>query len=201
MIEQLKKLPLTKIEEFKIPLALCLVGLVLILGGILTKNPSQPNSFPKESIVSKQKQIAVDISGAVKKPGVYKLDETARVEDSVNASGGFSKDADQEYISKYINLAQKLADGSKIYIPYKGESSLNPGSVIQGGVVSGANTKTTVNINTSSQSELESLPGVGPVTASKIISGRPYNKIEDLLGQKIVSKKVFEQIKDQIVIY
>lgn len=201
MIEQLKKLPLGKIQQFKIPIALSLVGLVLILGGILLQ-PNSPKSkpFPKESIIENNKLISVDVSGAVKNPGVYKLKSDVRVEDAIKVAGGFSANSNQEYISKYLNLAQKISDGSKIYIPFQGESSVNQGS-IHGGVVSGVDAQAKVNINSSSQSELEALPGIGPVTASKIISARPYQKIEDLLAQKIVSKKVFDQIKDQIVIY
>ncbi|OGE37333.1 hypothetical protein A3B45_04625 [Candidatus Daviesbacteria bacterium RIFCSPLOWO2_01_FULL_39_12] len=202
MLEQLKKLPIGKIQEFRIPLALSLVGLVLIIGGLVTSN--KPNSkieqFPKESLVDGNKLISVDVSGAVRKPGVYQIKLTSRVEDAVSAAGGFTVDANQEYIAKYINLAQKISDGSKIYIPFQGENSAG-GSNIQGGVVSGTNAQAQVNINSSSQSELEALPGIGPVTASKIISGRPYQKVEDLLGQKIVSKKVFDQIKDRITLY
>ena len=67
--------------------------------------------------------------------------------------------------------------------------------------VAGASTQAQVNINTASQSDLESLPGIGPVTASKIISDRPYQIVEDLVNKKAVSKAVFEKIKDQIVVY
>ena len=57
---------------------------------------------------------------------------------------------------------------------------------------------TLININTSSQSQLEILPGIGPVTAQKIILGRPYGSVDELLGKKIVGTKVFDQIKERI---
>lgn len=202
MIEQLKKLPLGKIQQFKIPIALSLVGLVLILGGILLQPKSPPSkSFPKESIIDGIKLISVDVSGAVKNPGVYKLKSDARVEDAVKVSGGFSENANHEYISKYLNLAQKLSDGSKIYIPFTQDSASLGGYSGQGGVVVGTQTQAKPNINTATQSELEALPGIGPVTASKIISGRPYQNVEELLSKKVVSKSVFGKIKDQIVVY
>lgn len=201
MFEQLKKLPIEKIQEFRIPLALSLVGLVLIIGGLVTSNKqdSKLKQFPKESLIEGNKLISVDVSGAVKNPGVYQIKLTSRVEDAISAAGGFSVDANQEYVSKHINLAQKLSDGSKIYIPFQTDTA--GGSNIAGGVVSATNAQSQVNINSSSQSELEALPGIGPVTASKIISGRPYQRIEDLLGHKIVSQKVFDQIKNWITIY
>ena len=180
------------LEKFKIPIALSLVGLVLIIGGSILslKKPTQ-KSFPKESLIQEQKSILVDVSGAVSNPGVYSLPEGSRVEDAIKAAGEILQEANQEYISKSLNLAQKISDGSKIYIPFEGE---------QGGVVAGVsgNSQTQININTSSQGELESLPGIGPVTASKIINGRPYSAIEELLNKKVVSKAVFEKISGQI---
>lgn len=186
------------IEKFKLPLGLSLVGLVLILGGVFSSNiiKSSPKQFPKESLISTS-LVSVDIAGAVKNPGVYKLEEGSRIAQGVDKAGGFSDQADQEYISKYINLAQKLIDGSKVYIPKIGEQMPVTTTTVMG--VSAFQSK--LNINTSSQSELESLPGIGPVTASKIISDRPYQDIAELLSKKIVSKAVFEKIKDSLVVY
>lgn len=186
------------IDQFKIPIALSLVGVVLILGGIFASSQKpQTKNFPKESLIEAQKTISVDVSGAVQKPGVYKLQEGSRVEDAIKLAGGILEDSNKEYVSKYLNLALKLTDGSKVYVPFAGETQF-PNTQGQGGV---AGVATKVNINTSSQAELEALPGIGPVTASKIISDRPYQKIEDLVDKKIVSKSVFEKIKDSITIY
>lgn len=190
---------LENLQKFKLPIALSILGIVLIVGGIFASglNKSRPKNFPKESIVEVQKTISVDVSGAVQKAGVYKLKDGARVEEAIQAAGGFSENANQEYISKYLNLAQKLSDGSKVYVPAAGET----GPAVQAGLVAGSQTQAKVNINTASQAELEALPGIGPVTASKIISDRPYQNIEELLSKKVVSKAVFEKIKDQLVIY
>lgn len=188
------------LEKFKIPLSLSLIGVVLIIGGIFYSGPSsksRPEEYPKESIVGIQKQISIDVSGAVTKPGVYKLDSTSRVEDALKAAGGISEAANKDYVSKYLNMAQRLQDGMKIYVPFEGEVGVQS----SGGFVAGASSQTQVNINSATQSELEALPGIGPVTAAKIISGRPYQKIDDLLNQKIVSKSTFEKIKDSIVVY
>lgn len=187
-------------DKYKLPFALSLLGLILIIGGVfasgLTKQKSK--EYPKESLIQAKKVITVDVSGAVNKSGVYQLQDGARIEDAIVAAGGFSNLANQEYISKYLNLAQKLSDGGKVYVPSEGEQA----QAVSGGVIAGVAAQgSNININTASESELDSLSGVGPVTASKIISGRPYETVEELLNKKIVSKAVFEKIKDQIVVY
>lgn len=172
---------------------------MLIVGGLFSsgllstkKNPSQAEIFPKESLVSKS-FIKVDISGAVLKPGVISLEPGSRVEDVINLAGGFSKEANNEYISKSLNLSQKISDGQKIYIPFQGENFTSP-------QVAGVSTNGKIGLNSGTGSELESLPGIGPVTAGKIINARPYSDISELLSKKVVSKSVYEKIKDSVEI-
>jgi competence protein ComEA len=185
------------LDRFKIPIGLLLIGLILIVVGLFTSSQTSPEDFPKESIVQEIKTIRVDIAGAVNKAGVYKLNSDSRIEDAVLVAGGLSAEANVEYISKYINMAQKITDGMKIYIPPIGEQSIP--QVAGAMVVSGSNQQ--ININSATQSELESLPGIGEVTAAKIIGSRPYSKVEDLLEQKIVNKSTFEKIKGSIMVY
>lgn len=186
-----------KLDQFKIPIALSLLGLVLIIGGVFASgiNKVQPKVYPKDSLVEAQKMISVDVSGAVVKPGVYQLKDGSRIEDAIASAGGFTETANTEYVSKYLNMAQKLSDGSKVYVPIEGEQ------VAGTTTLSGASINAKVNINTATQAELEALPGIGPVTASKIISARPYQTAEDLLSKKVVTKAVFEKIKDQVALY
>lgn len=189
---------LEKIEQFKLPLVMAFVGIVLLIGGLVSSNSNKPKEFPKESLVQGQKLIVVDVSGAVNKPGVYKLSDGSRIEEAISQAGGFTQKANQEYISKYLNMAQKVSDGTKIYIPFTGEQTT---AVQNSGSVAGVATSSKVNINTSSQSELEALSGIGPVTASKIISDRPYQEVADLLNKKVISKALFEKLKDSLVVY
>lgn len=159
------------------------------------KSASEDIVFEANSIQqnpSEAKTIFIDIEGAVVVPGLYKLPQDSRIQDSLIAAGGLSATADREYIAKNLNLATKLTDGAKIYVPSIGEA------VIGGAVL---NSSSQININTGSQSGLESLPGIGPVTAAKIIEGRPYGSIDELLSKKIVGSKVFNQIKDKITVY
>lgn len=172
--------------------------MILIIGGMIfsSSTHSKKEDFPKESLINAEKFIAVDVSGAVKTPGVYNLKEGARIEEAIELAGGFNEKANKEYISKYINLAQKLSDGTKIYVPEIGENGITGGPK-----VAGISSESKVNINNSTQAEIEALPGIGPVTASKIIADRPYQKVEDLLSKKIISKALFEKIKDSLVVY
>lgn len=146
-------------------------------------------------------KISIDIEGSVQKPGVYDLPEDSRMKDALVASGGLSSNADRDYISKKVNLAQKLSDGTKIYIPAVGE--LPPAAVssvtnVSVGAGLPSQNSGLVGINSASQSELESLPKIGPVTAAKIISGRPYADISELVSKKVIGQKTLDAIKDLI---
>jgi competence protein ComEA len=199
---KIKYFPLIKKNWF--PLVLGSLGLTLFVYGLIASfmaNKSASGNIVFDSIKqesSETKTIAVDIEGSVVKPGVYKLKTDSRIQDGLIAAGGLSAQADRNYIAKNLNLATKLSDGAKVYIPKIGEAAGNSSlpNTSSGQTVSGL-----ININSASESELDSLSGVGPVTAQKIISARPYSSIEDLLNKKIVSSKVFNQIKDKINVY
>lgn len=148
---------------------------------------------------SEMKTIFIDTEGAVVKPGLYKLPQDSRIQDALVAAGGLSASADRNFVSKNINLAIKLTDGAKIYIPNISEA-VSGSSVLSGSSQTGGGGDL-VNINISSQAQLEALPGIGPVTAQKIIAGRPYNSVDELLNKKVVGSKVFNQIKEKITIY
>lgn len=143
--------------------------------------------------ISSQSLIIVDVSGGVMGPGVYTLAITSRLQDAIIAAGGLSAEADTSQIAKRLNLASKLVDGQKIYIPQKGDEEAG---VLDTTIPVGATKQ--ININTASLSELDSLPGIGQTTAQKIVSNRPYKVITELQTKKIIGAKVFEGIKDSI---
>ena len=140
-------------------------------------------------------EIVVHISGQVHNPGIVKLEPGARVIDAVNAAGGLKKDADLDK----INLARKLQDEEKIYIPKIGEDISENISYFQN--PAGGSNK--ININTCTKEELMSLPGIGDVLADRIIQYRektPFKKIEDLMNVSGIGEKKFESIKDMIIV-
>lgn len=193
-----KYLPLLRTNILFI--AIGFLGLILLSVGILaslnTRDQSQESfdSLENSSPVRlAEKKIEVDVSGAVIKPGVYSLNDGDRVKDALVLASGLSSSANRDWVSKTINLAQKLSDGQKIYIPFIGEESI-PTSVISNTVSVGG----LININSASSKDLDGLPGIGPATAQKIIDNRPYLSIDDLLSKKVVTNRVFGVIKDKI---
>ena len=138
-------------------------------------------------------EIIVHVSGEVYNPGLVTLISGDRVIDAVNLSGGLKNDAD----SDKINLARKVQDEEKIHIPRIGDESVDSNQ--------GSNTSNPkININACSKSDLESLPGIGAITAEKIIDYRDKNsfrRVEDLMNVSGIGEKKFEGLKDLIVVH
>lgn len=147
-----------------------------------------------------QEKILVDIAGAVQKPGLYEMAFGSRLNDLLKKADGLSQEADRDLFDRQFNRAKPLADGEKIYIPKKGEAGrVNvAGASIQSSAVQASQQ---IDINTATVSQLDNLPGVGPITANKIITGRPYNSIDELQTKKAVNKATFEKIKSLIAAY
>lgn len=184
-----------------------------IYGGENEETVNVDNMMVKENVVSEEMEeesmIIVHITGAVQKEGIVKLRENARVADAIEAAGGTTQLVD---MSK-INLAYVLEDGMKIYIPSikdkKEDIEQIEGDYLtetKNEIISTENvTKKSngkVNINTATEQELDSLPGIGPATASKIIQYREetgkFKKIEDIKNVKGIGNSKFENIKEQI---
>lgn len=204
-IQEESPLTFTRIwQEYKIPILLGLGSIISIVSALIVLLKSfqstTPITFENEASGSSVlgQTIAIDIEGAVNKTGVYQLTSGARVEDAIVAAGGLSEDADLERISSSVNRAAKLSDGAKLYIPRKGDSS---GSVGGGQyTTSHMSGVASVAINSASQSQLEALAGIGPVTAQKIIDGRPYQTLEELVTRKILFQSTFDKLKDQLTL-
>ena len=146
------------------------------------------------SNVSSTSSIAVYVVGAVKNPGVYTLPVDSRVVDAINAAGGFTASAARVA----VNLAMKVVDGMKIYVPF----IRSEGQVVYGYGSSGDFSSAKIPINSATQKELETIPGIGPVLASRIIEYRqkhgPFASYEDLLHVKGIGEKTLEKIKPYI---
>lgn len=189
---------------YKFPFILGIIGICLFLAAIilLLKNQKDTASvlFETEASSSANTRIKVDLQGAVVSPGIFSLEEGSRIADVIVLAGGLSSSADRDWVAKNLNQAAKLVDGGKIYIPSTKEvssgKSLN--NLSNSGDLS---SKKTFSLNSASQTELEALPGIGPVTAGKIIAGRPYQSVEELKSRKVVTASVYEKIKDLLTVY
>jgi competence protein ComEA len=204
--EEEKVTPKTFFELYKWPMVLGAVSIFFILSALVllfkTTQTTEPIQFSniESSGSARIQEIVVDIEGAVVKPGVYTLPNGSRIDDLLSLAGGLTGEADSVWVGKTLNKAALLLDGGKLFIPTKGEASSVESSSKESvaGAVNSLNSL--ISINTASAKELDTLPGVGEVTAQKIIAGRPYQTIDELLSRKIVGQSVFEKIKGQLTL-
>lgn len=184
-------------KENKVISLLCVMGLVLaMVGGVWWWKSQQPvvveilDGPEQSSGLRSASQILVDVQGEVIRPGVYFLATDARIKDAIAAAGGMSAKADRIWVARYVNLAQKVVDGAKIFIP--AESAGRPNEKQNSNLI---------NINTASQGELDDLTGIGETRAKAIIAGRPYGDINELVSKKIIPQSIFDKIKTELSIY
>jgi competence protein ComEA len=149
------------------------------------------------------KQLVVDVQGAVVRPGVIHLPAGSRVGDAIEAAGGFGPRVAAERVGRELNLAALLRDGDQILVPSRDDSTI-PAGAGGGGGSSGASPGTgPIDLNRATATELDALPGIGPVTANKIIAARderPFASVDELRSRKVVGAATFDKIKDLVVV-
>jgi competence protein ComEA len=147
--------------------------------------------------------VYVHVDGAVASPGVYALPSGARIFEAIAAAGGPTEEADP----REMNLAARVADGQKLVIPalappIEVRDDAPPSVSAAPTPIAPAPAGPRININTASQRILETLPGIGPVTAGRIIEYRqangPFTRIEQLRDGRLVNAPVFERIRNLI---
>lgn len=169
-----------------------IILLVLTKVGVFQKNKSIDVLIDeKESEVNLEvkKDIKVDISGAIKNPGVYTLLEDDRLETLIKKSGGLSKEADRDN----INLARKLKDGIKIYIPFENNEDEKNTST---------NKFTLTQFNNFNQKQLESIDGIGEVIAKRIIKyiekNGPFKSVKEIQKVDGIGSSKLKKIRNFI---
>ena len=192
------------LERYRGYILITLINLV-ILGGVLIflRRPQPPEltitSPPPTATplpTPTPRPLRVYVSGAVAQPDVYHLPADSIVKDAIEAAGGATSEADLDR----INLALSLADGQHIYVPRPGEENPHVSPPTEPSRAGGFTTGGKININTASQSELETLPGIGPSKAQGIIEKRPYSTIEEIKEVPGIGEATFQQIKDLITV-
>ncbi|HYZ93892.1 MAG TPA: helix-hairpin-helix domain-containing protein [Actinomycetota bacterium] len=180
---------------------LAAVGLVGGYGVAMRAKPKPTKvslSAPAAKERGKTRTIYVHVGGAVRRPGLYRLEDGARVDDAVRAAGGVLEDADLDA----LNLAARVKDGDKILVPAEGQGE-GGGSAPPGSQAAGQQ-GSLVNLNTASLSDLETLPGIGPALAQRILDFREKNggfrTVEDLLEVPGIGSKKFEELRDLVTV-
>ena len=205
--------------------SLIVAGISLFIGAILIATITSPtaaiepvqDTAPELEPVPDQHQpsIRVEISGGVTSPGVIELPEGSRLIDAIAQAGGWGDRVDPLRVELCLNLAAPLEDGSAVRIPTRddrlllGLTGIECGRLFStaaeiavaeliGGSQQGPATGGKIDLNRATADQLDTLPGIGPVTAAKIIASRqekPFIIVDDLLDRKIVSESVLEGIR------
>jgi competence protein ComEA len=168
--------------------------------GIVRGTASPVEKVPVgESLVTESAEPAsvfVHVSGAVSTPGLYVLDEGARVVDAVAAAGGFVEGADETA----VNLARPVGDGEQLHVPAAGEAGVGGAGTGDG---SGAGDGR-INLNTADATQLDTLPRIGPAMAERIIGWRDANgrftSVEDLLAVPGIGEKMLAALRDLVTV-
>jgi competence protein ComEA len=202
------------------------VGLALVLAivaAVWTRPaPAMIEVRPRERLPTPTTMIYVHVAGGVVEPGVLSLPSGSRVFEAIDAAGGRTEDADDSE----LNLAAPVTDGQKLIIPQRlpptptplpqpvaaaepdpplppptaAPRPPTPRPAAQSGAAAGAR----INVNTASQRVLESLPGIGPVTARRIIDHRevngPFTSVEQMRDLRVINNSVYERIKDLVTV-
>ena len=133
-------------------------------------------------------------------PGVFHLPPEARVGDLVAAAGGYGPRVDTERAGRELNLAAPLRDGDQISVPSRDDAT--PGERERDRWVQRAGDGP-LDLNAATAAQLDALPGIGPVTAAKIIASRdeqPFAAVDDLRTRKLVGEKTFGQLADLVTV-
>ncbi len=149
--------------------------------------------------------VVVEIVGAVGHPGVFRMAKDARVGDLLTAAGGYGARVDAGRAARELNLAAPLHDGDQIRVPSRDDlaaatAAPGPGTGTTSRAGSGT-TSSPIDLNRATAAELDTLPGIGPATAAKIIAsrdGQPFAAVGDLRTRKLVGEKTFEGLKDLV---
>ncbi|MBA8815999.1 competence protein ComEA [Microbacterium halimionae] len=185
-----------------------IVVVLVAIAGTVVIGIARGSSPPDEVVSTAESSFAVSsapldasvyvhVSGAVADPGLYQLPAGARVMDAVAAAGGFAEDAD----SDSINLARSVSDGEQLHVATPGEQPA-AGSGPGGGGSGAAGGSALVNVNTADVAILDTLPGVGPAIAQRIVDWRTangrFNSVDDLLAVPGIGDSILAGLRELV---
>jgi competence protein ComEA len=177
-----------------IAVAVLLVLLVRHLGG---GAPAASTTFPPAHATRRaaaQKLLVVDVAGDVRRPGLYRLPAGSRVDAAIAAAGGATRKAELDA----VNLAAPVADGEQVVVPGRGAGG---GAAVSS--PTGSSPSAPLDLNSATLEQLEALPGIGPVTAQKILDYRQqhgaFHSVDELQGVPGIGPSHMAQLKDLVI--
>jgi competence protein ComEA len=192
-----------ELSRRKLLVAAGCLALLLFLGSKLLARPEStaglaPPAAPPAETTAAAAVVVVDVVGAVRRPGLYRLDQGSRIADAVTHAGGATPKADLAL----LNLAAPLADGEQVVVPRRGvagPSAAAPGTT---GTAGGVASTGPVHLSTATLEQLDSLPGIGPVTAQKILDYRQkhgaFTSVDELDAVPGIGPARLDQLKDLV---
>jgi competence protein ComEA len=167
-------------------------------GDVVTVTTSGPTMASVTPSPKRAAKIVIHIFGAVRHPGLVRLPENSRVQDAIEAAGGLTRRADPGE----LNLAQLLSDGQQVVIGTRSEPAGEVRDQAGSGTATGPSATGALDLNHANQSQLEELPGVGPVTAQAILTWRQqhgrFSRIEELQEVDGIGPKTYAQIAPHV---
>ena len=162
---------------------------------------AEPSGDPDASRIGAGGEVVVEIVGAVRAPGVYRLAPGSRLADLLERAGGYGPRVDTARAEAELNLAAPVKDGEHIRVPSR-DDAVGP-SAPQAGSAGPDGSGAPIDINSATQAQLEELPGVGPATAQKIIAAReeaPFGAVDELRSRGVLGEKTFEKLRPLVTV-
>lgn len=155
--------------------------------------------------INEPDMLVIEVVGAVRHPGVYRLVQGARVGDLIVAAGGYGARVDTVRAERELNQAALLHDGEQVRVPARDDADAGIASSEQAGTGRAADpaTDSLIDLNTATEAQLDALPGIGPVTIEKILASRDearFSAVEDLRTRELVGQKTYDKIVESIVV-
>jgi competence protein ComEA len=184
-----RPIPLAAVAAAAIAVVLAIGGVAVVVvgyaGGAVPSGDASPAALSGP---------VVEVAGAVTHPGVYALPAGARVADAIAAAGGFGPRVSAERVAAEIPLAAPLVDGARVVVPSRDDPTPSGGTEGGPGLI---------DLNRASSEELDTLPGIGPVTAGKIVDARkekPFASVDELRSRGILGQKALDRIRDLVTV-
>jgi competence protein ComEA len=190
--------PVPALSRRRLLLGAVVLAAALVLG--LHHLGSRPGTAPSPAPVrapkaATVKQLVVDVVGAVRRPGLYRLRDGTRIADAVARAGGASPKA----ALALVNLAAPLADGEQVVVPARGVA----GAAAVPPPAAGASPASPLDLNTATAEQLDALPGIGPATAAKIVDFRqthgPFHSVDELDAVPGIGPARIAQLKGLVI--